>query len=51
MLADTESRARAFASEVRIEDAAMAGGLARLKRLLGKLSKPLGGYAGVTKQA
>jgi hypothetical protein len=53
MLADTEARARAFASEVRSEDAAMAGGLARLKRLLGRLVKPLGGYNpdGVTKQA
>jgi hypothetical protein len=51
MLADTEARARALASEIRSEDAALAGGLARLKRLLGKFTKPFGGYAGVTKQA
>jgi hypothetical protein len=41
MLAGTEARARAFASEVRSEDAAMAGGLARLTRFLGRLSGSL----------
>jgi hypothetical protein len=51
MLADTEARARAFASEVRSEDAVMVGRLARLKRLLGRLYKPFGAHAGVTKQA
>jgi hypothetical protein len=51
MLADTEARAQAFAREVRSEDAAMAGGLVRLKRLLGRLAKPLAGYGGITKQA